>query len=255
MKTQRLSDQVATQLERRIAEGVYQAGSLLPPERSLAAEMEVSRPTLREALNKLAVKGLLESRQGGGHKVCRQVGSTFTDPLIGLLGEIEDFQYDILEYRYGLEGMAAWYAAERATDDDKAMIRQCLEQLEQAHSANDASAQALADAAFHQAIADASHNVLVQHTLRAMFTLLSASIRESVFQLASQTQVEAELLQQHRLLADAILQGDAEGALAQVQHHLTYVERCLDEWRRSQQRQQRAQRRFQFTPVKLDSQR
>lgn len=251
MKTQRLSDQVASQLERRIAEGVYQAGSLLPPERSLATEMEVSRPTLREALNKLAVKGLLESRQGGGHRVCKQVGSTFTDPLIGLLGEIEDFQYDILEYRHGVEGMAAWYAAERATDDDKSMIRHCLEQLEQAHSTNNVSSQAVADAAFHQAIADASHNVLIQHTLRAMFTLLSASIRESVFQLASQTEVESELLQQHRRLANAILQGDPQTALAQVQRHLNYVERCLDEGRRSQQRQQRAQRRFQFTPARF----
>ena len=255
MKTQRLSDQVASQIERHIAEGVYQAGVLLPPERSLAAEMGVSRPTLREALNKLAVKGLLESRQGGGHRVCRQVGSTFTDPLIGVLGEIEDFQYDILEYRQGIEGMAVWYAAERATDEDKAVIRRCLEQLEQAHQAEDASAQAAADAAFHQAIADASHNVLVQHTLRAMAPLLSASIRESVFRLGSQTEVEAELLQQHRQLAEAILRGDAQGALIEVQHHLNYVERCLDEGRRSQQRKLRAQRRFQFKPVKAESER
>ncbi|MHA7880783.1 MAG: FadR/GntR family transcriptional regulator [Saccharospirillum sp.] len=250
MKTERLSDRVAGQLERRIVEGVYLAGDLLPPERTLASEMEVSRPTVREALNKLAVKGLLETRQGGGHRVCRQLGSTFTDPLMRLLGEMEDFQYDILEFRHGLEGMAAWYAAERATCQDQDRIRHCLERLEQAHEQGDSGLQASADAAFHQAIADASHNVLIQHTLSALFTLLSESIRESVFQFARQAQVEAELLRQHRALAEAILSGDAPGAQAQVQAHLSYVEQCLGEERLLRQRQQRAERRYQLTSVK-----
>lgn len=246
MKTLKLSDQVAGQLERRIAEGLYRAGALLPPERALAAELDVSRPTVREAINKLAAKGLINTRQGGGHRVADQVGKCFTDPLISLLGEIDDFHYDILEYRVVLEGMSAWYAAQRATGQDRQQLEARMKALEAAHSTGDAQQQADADAAFHQAIADASHNVMVQHNMRAMFALLSASIRESVFQISGQAQVGEALLQQHRALYQAIVKGEPEVALASAQAHLEYVEQRLSEERRSQDHRQRSDRRFRF---------
>ncbi|MDE2308709.1 MAG: GntR family transcriptional regulator, partial [Xanthomonadaceae bacterium] len=62
----RLSDTIANDLERRILEGVLSAGERLPPERELAEQLGVSRPSLREALQKLASKGLVRTRQGGG---------------------------------------------------------------------------------------------------------------------------------------------------------------------------------------------
>ena len=64
--THRLSDTVARQLEQRILEGALKSGDRLPAERELALELGVSRPCLREAIQKLASRGLLYSRQGGG---------------------------------------------------------------------------------------------------------------------------------------------------------------------------------------------
>ena len=62
----RISDAVAAKLERRILEGSLKPGDRLSPERELAAELGVSRPSLREAIQKLASKGMVQSRQGGG---------------------------------------------------------------------------------------------------------------------------------------------------------------------------------------------
>ncbi|MDE1929688.1 MAG: GntR family transcriptional regulator, partial [Burkholderiales bacterium] len=62
----RLADIVAGDLETRILEGSLKPGDRLPAERALAAELGVSRPSLREAIQKLVSKGLLVTRHGGG---------------------------------------------------------------------------------------------------------------------------------------------------------------------------------------------
>lgn len=244
VRQQRLSDHVAEELERAIVEGVYPSGERLPPERTLAERLGVSRPTLREALNKLANQGLIESRQGGGHRVSAAVGSSFSDPLLALLGKHEGFEHDILEYRQALEGLAAQHAAERATPDDQNRLRQCFEQIEQAHEAGDPASEARADAAFHLCIAEASHNVVLLHNMKALFQLLEASIADSIFTFAGGGQAGSTLLDQHRALLDAIVQGDPDSARRASEHHLGYVSQCLTEARRADARKDRSRRRM-----------
>ena len=67
-------------LERRILEGSLKPGDRLAPERELAIEFGVSRPSLREAIQKLASKGMVQSRQGGGTYVTDRLESTFLRP-------------------------------------------------------------------------------------------------------------------------------------------------------------------------------
>ncbi|MFM7123320.1 MAG: GntR family transcriptional regulator, partial [Fluviibacter sp.] len=81
----RLSDTVARQLEQRILEGALKAGDRLPAERELALELGVSRPCLREAIQKLASRGLLYSRQGGGTYVADQLNDALADPWAHML--------------------------------------------------------------------------------------------------------------------------------------------------------------------------
>src|SRR3546814_9947383 len=81
--------------------------------------LPISRPSLREAIQKLAAKGLLVSRHGGGTFVAESLGSTFSDPLLHLLENNSDAQRDLLEFRHTLEGSCAYYAALRATEVDR----------------------------------------------------------------------------------------------------------------------------------------
>ena len=104
----RLSDDIVIQLEALILEGSLKTGERLPAERALAERFGVSRPSLREAIQKLVAKGLLVSRQGGGNYVAESLGSTFSDPLLQLLEHKEDAQRDLLEFRHTLEGSCAY---------------------------------------------------------------------------------------------------------------------------------------------------
>lgn len=120
----RLADTIVEQLETMILEGTLQPGQRLPPERVLAEQFGVSRPSLREAIQKLAAKGLLHSRQGGGNFVTETLGASFSDPLIKLLETHPEAHRDLLEFRRTLEADCAFYAAQRATEVDRQYLTQ-----------------------------------------------------------------------------------------------------------------------------------
>ncbi|MEU9775749.1 GntR family transcriptional regulator [Streptomyces sp. NPDC047968] len=121
----KLSDVIEQQLEYLILEGTLRPGEKLPPERELAKQFDVSRPSLREAIQRLEAKGLLLRRQGGGTFVQTNLWQSFSDPLAELLADHPESQFDLLETRHALEGIAAYYAALRGTDEDLARIRDC----------------------------------------------------------------------------------------------------------------------------------
>ena len=89
----KLSDVIEQQLEFLILEGTLRPGEKLPPERELAKQFDVSRPSLREAIQRLEAKGLLLRRQGGGTFVQSSLWQSFSDPLVELLSDHPESQY------------------------------------------------------------------------------------------------------------------------------------------------------------------
>ena len=134
IRQRRLSDDIVERLEGMILEGTLKSGERLPAERTLAEQFGVSRPSLREAIQKLTAKGLLISRQGGGNYVVESLGSTFSDPLLQLLESNPEAQRDLLEFRHTLEASCAYYAALRATDVDRERLTAAFEQLQSCYS-------------------------------------------------------------------------------------------------------------------------
>ena len=118
VKQAKLSDIILAQLETMILEGSLKPGQKLPAERELAKQFDVSRPSLREAIQKLEAKNLVTRRQGGGTFVSEKVLSGFSDPLFALMANNKESQFDLLEFRHGIEGMSAYYAAMRGTQAD-----------------------------------------------------------------------------------------------------------------------------------------
>ena len=102
-----------------VVEGTLKPGQKLASERELAQQFEVSRPSVREAIQKLVAKGILESYQGGGNYVSETIGAGFSDPLLELLIKHPEAQHDLLEFRHALEGLCAHYAALRRTEIDQ----------------------------------------------------------------------------------------------------------------------------------------
>lgn len=247
LRQRRLSDDIVERLEAMILEGTLKAGERLPAERVLAEQFGVSRPSLREAIQKLAAKGLLISRQGGGTYVCENLGSTFSDPLMHLLESNTDAQRDLLEFRHTLEGSCAYYAALRATDVDRQRLSEAFERLQDCYGRAGEVTRAeegAADASFHLAIAEASHNAVLLHTIRGLFDLLKRNVVTNIGGMyALRGETRSMLNAQHRALYEAIMQGRAEDARALSNQHIDYVQEVLADVLQQEVREMRAQRR------------
>ncbi|MCP8465404.1 FCD domain-containing protein [Pseudomonas sp. ZM23] len=247
VKQRRLSDDIVERLEAMILEGTLKAGERLPAERVLSEQFGVSRPSLREAIQKLAAKGLLISRQGGGNYVSEGLGSMFSDPLLHLLESSPEAQRDLLEFRHTLEGACAYYAALRATEVDHQRLKQAFDTLQDCYQRQGKVSRAeegAADAAFHLAIAEASHNAVLLHTIRGLFDLLKRNVVTNIGGMyAQRDETREQLMRQHRDLYEAIAAGEAEAAREISQRHIDYVQEVLAEVQAKELRLQRAQRR------------
>ncbi len=238
MKQQRISDQVAANLEAMITDGRLKPGERLPAERVLANQMEISRPSLREAIQKLNSRGLLSTRHGGGTYVIESLKPSFADPLVTLLRELPETLHDVLEIRHAVDGTAAYYAALRGTDEDKANIKNCFDTMIAHHGGPDPMEEAAADAEFHLSIVEASHNVVLLHMMRGLFTLLQSSISHNLDKLYTLPRVFEPLSRQHERLMNAIVEGDPERARKAAQEHLIFVDETLQQIDREEVRKQ-----------------
>jgi GntR family transcriptional repressor for pyruvate dehydrogenase complex len=240
----RISDAVAASLERRILEGSLKPGDRLPPERELATEFGVSRPSLREAIQKLASKGMVQSRQGGGTYVTDRLESAFFDPWQEMMGSHPNLREDMLEFRRMIEGQAAEWAAERATEADLTRLGQCFAALNAAFSNENMDQRSEADIAFHQAVGEASHNALLGHLSSALLRLMQDNIRLNLGELKTLPAAGTLLKNQHAAIYEAIVAGKPQAARSAAETHIDFVRETLAQTLRSVARRETAARRL-----------
>jgi len=227
IKPARVSDSIVDQLKAQILKGILKPGDKLPAERELVDQLKVSRASVREALLKLDAQGLIYSRQGEGTFVLDITESVIKNPLANLIKDNPEALSDVMECRHGLEKLATSYAAARASDIDREMIKQHFDALEEAHSNRDMAQEARADAAFHMAIAKASHNVALTHLTQSLFDLLGDMVLSNWEKIYTRDDHYQQIHQQHAEIFQAIMTGDADKAQASAQEHLTFIEGCL----------------------------
>ena len=249
VKQPKISDVIMGQLEEMVLEGTLKPGQKLPPERELAKQFEVSRPSLREAVQKLSAKGILVSRQGGGTYVSEELGGAFSDPLLELFRTHPEAQYDLLEFRHALEGVSAYYAALRSTPADKENIRARYNDLQKYHDRKEFDKEVYADVDFHLAIAESTHNMVLLHMMRALFSLLRQHIWDNLHDIYPKPEIRGKIHQQHSVLMEAIIDGDPERASKAAHDHLAYVEDALLEQGKENTRLKRALRRADVMPL------
>lgn len=241
----RLSQEVVRQIEALILRGILRPGERLPSERDLAAQMDVSRPSLREAIADLQRRGLLASRAGAGVFVADALGSAFSPALIGLFATHDAAVFDYIAFRRDMEGLAAERAARSGSDTDLAVIAAVFAKMEAAHLKRDPADEARLDADFHLAIIEASHNVVMLHMMRSMYQLL----REGVFYnrqiMFKQRMTRDSLLDQHRAINTALQARDPDGARGAVAAHLYFVERALHDQQIAEKNEQLARQRLE----------
>ncbi|MGB0936321.1 MAG: pyruvate dehydrogenase complex transcriptional repressor PdhR [Colwellia sp.] len=243
LKPKKIADVILEQLENMIVEGSLEPGEKLLPERELALQFNVSRPSLREAIQKLEIKGLVTRKQGDGTFVSKDILSGFSDPLFDLMAKSTESQFDLLEFRHGIEGMASYYAAMRGTEADFNDIQKKHTNIGNSQLENDFRLEAKAVFDFYLSICAASHNVVILHLARSMSDLLTDSIEKNLAILAKNPEVFSKITNYRRSLLNAITSGQPQKAWGASHKHLSFIEERLLKMTQENSRIERSIRR------------
>ncbi|HVY99133.1 MAG TPA: FadR/GntR family transcriptional regulator [Dongiaceae bacterium] len=211
-----LTDEIATVLRDRVLSGDLMAGDRLPSEQQLAESFEVSRPVIREAIARLKVDGLIDTKQGLGAFVAAGGRAPRFDA--GGLDAKLRVPY-VFELRWSIEPMIAAFAARRRTDRQLEVIAQKLETLRQSVRTGKGGSEA--DAAFHEAIAEAAGNPLFSSLMEFVQSTLRESLRISHTTIRKVAGGPAKVHREHIAIFNAIRDQDEAAARQAALDHLT----------------------------------
>jgi GntR family galactonate operon transcriptional repressor len=224
----KLHEAIVTHLLDAILSGVYPVGSLLPNETELAVAHGVSRTAAREAMQKLASLGLIESRRRKGATVLGRDSWKLLDECVldvAVLHTVDaSFFQSLVEARLLIEPRAAELAASRASAGDIDRIEEALNAMASEANGMRGALWATADVAFHTAVIAAAKNWVFTQFISAVRAALGAGIR-----ITGKEALSAQAsLKQHRDVFEAIRSRDAAEAHAAMTRLLLSTRRDFD---------------------------
>jgi len=213
-KRRRLSEQVAQEILRQIAEGRLRPGDRLPTESQLVQQLAVGRSSVREALHSLAAMRVLQIRHGHGIYVEGSNGAAGGRQLdfTLLLGSRDVL--NLVEARKLLEVQIAALAAERAAAEDLERMHACVDRMRRARGR---STYLKADIDFHLAVAQATHNDVLVGLLRTLRQLIHSTLQHS-------PTPSEEGTRQHEHIYERVAARDPAAASRAIYEHLDEVE-------------------------------
>jgi len=222
IKPRKISDEIVEQIKSLILQGDLKPGETLPPERTLAKSLNVSRVSLREALNTLQGMGLLEIQQGNRTCVRPITTRSIHDPLVSFTKSSPKNIMKVFEIRKYLELGSVSLAAERATDEEISRLENILKEMEEDLKRNRLGAKA--DHEFHTALAEATHNEAYIHMMKTIYDLLQEELRIAWGGIFRKRDKRMKLFEQHQNILEAVKQHDPKKGREEALAHLKYVE-------------------------------
>ena len=228
IRLERVSEKIARQLKEVISKGVFRVGDKLPPERDLAEQMGVSRPSVREAIQVLAAQGILETIHGGGTLVKSLTAQRIVTPIEVFIKDDRQRALELTEVRAFMEAWAARKAALNRTEEDLEKIRGFLEEMERDYEKGQIRSDI--DFKFHTEIAAATHNTIYMHVIHNVYELIDYSIKIHREQVFVSSDAQRKILDHHRQIFNQIQDGDPDGAEAAMKAHLMFVVSEFKKW-------------------------
>lgn len=206
IKSQTLDSAVIDRLSAYVEGAGISPGVRLPSERMLCESLEVSRPTVREALKRWEALGIVEMRKGSGVYLRKAVGRNIVHvPLVlSRSSKVKDLLHG-LQVRRALEGEAAAICAASASAERIVTIEKALDRMEAAHAIGNSSEE---DWEYHQSIIEATGNPLFTQIIQSMRDLVH-QFWENPLQLPNFAEASFPF---HRSMFDAIARRDAQAA-------------------------------------------
>ena len=194
-------------------DGLLTPGSMLPSERELAANFGVARSSLRQAMKVLETMGVVTQKVGDGTYLNKDGASVLSVPIEFLFLLDDTSIRELMELRLMLEPALAAKAAERATVEDIALLKQSMQNLQA--SGNSRAQLVAADLMFHRTIFRATGNRLAGRLFHTIHSAMSKMI------VVTSQVVEVEhTIRFHQPILEAIEQRDSKGAASLMTDHL-----------------------------------
>lgn len=210
----RLYQKLANALFEDLVAGKYAIGDRLPAERELAAEYNVSRPAVREAMIALEVQGLIDVRIGSGAYV-RQLPGSDARP------DFHATAFELTEARLLFEGEATALAATTITPEEIRELEQLVTELGDERTS--VAENEAADHAFHMVIARATRNTVIINIIEQLWQIRSSSPECALLHDKSRRAGTRPVPDEHQKILDALKRGDAADARAAMRAHLNHV--------------------------------
>jgi GntR family transcriptional regulator, transcriptional repressor for pyruvate dehydrogenase complex len=223
--TEGLAKQISEKIRDAILDGRLAVDARLPTEEELAARFSVSRPTIREALKRLAAQNLIRSRRGptGGTFVTRptrEEARVSVATAAALLVSMGEFQLDdIIEGRSVFETAACRLAAQRRTDQDLEDLKAAVAQMREADLAD--VEFCAADVRFHRHLVTAAHNPALDYAAASLIDSLQPVVNMVVYKDRDRRAVAAEL----QRVVDALTAREADAAVAALETYFAMLAR------------------------------
>ena len=211
---------VAERLVALIGDRSFQSGDQLPTERELTASFQVGRSSVREALRMLESQGVIRSVNGGAFVVADAAYPLNSSLRLLLTLDESSRLHDVIELRSILECEAAALAAERHGPEHLTPMDEAIEAMVDGLEEPEGDAFIDADLRFHLAVAEATGNRILLHSMQAVRDVIRRML-VTVFNLPGSA---ARAVEEHRTVRAAIAAGDASRARDEMRAHLTRVE-------------------------------
>ena len=223
MRRKSASELVVQRILDLIKDGQITAGEKLPPERDLATILDVSRPTVREALRALSILGVLEIRHGGGVFVTSLEAGELLNPLDFFVSLNAQNMYELFDARIEYEPMVTAMAAKHVSNNTLEHLQKLLDA--QLAEPNDADIFHNTDVEFHKAIVDASGNVFLSRIGKILHILGDQGRRL----LQKKDRVRHQSISDHQKILSALRAHDAQTAEKAMRQHMINVRNALKE--------------------------
>ncbi|MBX6318692.1 GntR family transcriptional regulator [Pigmentiphaga sp.] len=223
----RAVDEIETQIRDMVAQGRLKPGDRLPSERELAARLNVSRNTLREALRTLERAGILEMRKGatGGAYILHGSSDAIVDSLSNLyhLGAISPQQ--LTEARIWLSEIVVRVACERATEEDLKALDENIQAARRAIAEDRFDIRQKLHREFHLILARATRNPIIEGTMAGVMEVMGLFIERIGPSENAFTEPARDRLMKH------LRKRDADAAVKEMTSYLKRLQtRYLDQW-------------------------
>jgi GntR family transcriptional regulator, transcriptional repressor for pyruvate dehydrogenase complex len=220
IRKNRVHEEVAKQIERLILTKLS-PGDKLPAERELAEMLGVSRSSIRDAMRRLQLVGMVEPRQGAGTVVREISPEALVSPISAVIAHKRQLVSELLDFRKMLEPPLAARAATHASSEEIAEMESILKRQAEKLAAGNLAIEE--DSEFHYSIAMGSGNTVVLKVLDVVMDLLRETRARS---LQTEGRKQKSLAGHRRILA-AIKRRDSVAAEAAMRRHLQDVEKIV----------------------------